>query len=140
MVGLGTSEMAISERVVVQHQVAADKARAVAQPVGWWSLAERSSSAAELIAPADTTTTSADVLLDARRRARRPPGVTVRPSGDVSSRVTRASVSSVTFGCCERRLDAHDVGVGLGLHQAGEAVAGRAADARAASPGWPRRA
>ena len=51
-----------------------------------------------------------------------------------------AFVSSVTFGVLERRPHGEHLGVGLGVHQAREAVAGRAADAGAVGHVAPRRA
>src|SRR5216684_2825209 len=69
----------------------------LASPRGCRSLAERSSSAAELMAPAETTTTSAEYVSVASPRftTRR---VTSRPDAPVSSFVTWALVSRVTFG------------------------------------------
>ena len=78
-----------------------------------------------------------------RRRRRRalycssfPPRVTTtfvteRPDASVSSRVTSASTSSVTFGIAEQRSHRDGLRVGLGVHEARIAVAPRAADAGA---------
>ena len=57
--------------------------------------------------------------------------VTAVPASFVSSLTTFAFVSSVTFGVLERRAHAEHLGVGLRVDEAREAVAGRAADARA---------
>ena len=86
-----------------------------------------------LAAPHETTTTCAVRIL------RSPPwststSVTAVPAGLVPSRTTVALVSSVTFGCCERGADTVDLGVGLGVQRAREAVAEPAAHARAVGP------
>src|SRR6266404_2065748 len=101
----------------------------LASPRGCRSLAERSSSAAELMAPAEATTTSAEYVSVASPRftTRR---VTSRPDAPVSSFVTWASVSHVRIP--ERGVDADHLGVRLGPDQTRVAVAGLAADAAAA--------
>jgi hypothetical protein len=75
-------------------------------PWGWRGVAERNSKAALLIAPAARTTTSAEYSSRAPARStttRR----TERPDVSVSSRVTNAPVSNVTFGVPQRRIHAH---------------------------------
>ena len=85
-------------------------------------------------------------MIAPRRRRRRRPSiprarrsrstetfVTTRPVASVWRRVTFALVSSVTFGWRQRRLDAADVRVRLGLDEAREPVAGLAADALASA-------
>ena len=57
--------------------------------------------------------------------------VTAVPAMLVSSRSARERVSSVTFGCVSAGRTAEHLGVGLGVHQAREAVAGGAAHAAA---------
>ena len=119
-------------RVVVQHEVAADHRRSRCRARrGAASLAERSSSAAELIAPADDDDDVGAVLLalavaldDHPARPSRPSCVGLQP-GDVGVGQQRH------VRVPQRRLDADDLGVGLGLDEAGEAVAGGAADAGA---------
>ena len=53
------------------------------------------------------------------------------PAGWCAAPRRAALVSSVTFGCSSAGRTAEHLGVGLGVHEAREAVAGRAADARA---------
>ena len=60
--------------------------------------------------------------------------VTVRPEASVSSLVTSAPQSSVTFVTAEDGPDRDHLGVGLGVHQARVAITPGAADAGAARP------
>ena len=72
--------------------------RVIALLAGLAGLAERKRSAAELIAPHETTTTSAEYVSCAPFRSTWT-FVTSRPDALVSRRDTYASVTSVTFGC-----------------------------------------
>ena len=92
------------------------------------SLAEASSSLAEFAAPHETTTMSAAYVSRSPSRSTST-SVTAVPAGLVRSATARAFVSSVTFGCSSAGPHAEHLGVGLGVHQAREAVAGRAAHA-----------
>ena len=58
-VGLGVFEKAISEELLCSIRLRPTSPEELPSPSGCRSLAERSSSAAELMAPAATTTTSA---------------------------------------------------------------------------------
>ena len=116
---------------VVEHVVAADLVGAVRQPV---RVLVRGTGQQELRrvrrACGDDHDRSGEAPL-ARRRHRRRPRSRVRPDPSVSSRCTAALRSSVTFGVPQRRADGDHVGVGLGVHQAREAVARRTPDAGA---------
>jgi hypothetical protein len=107
--------------VVVQHKVPADLVEAVAEPVGVGVPGRRQQQAAELMAPQEVTTTSAEYSswVPSRSTTTR---VTVRPSGGVSGQVTWALVREVHVGMAQGRLDADDMGVGLAVDQAGIAV------------------
>ena len=83
---------------------------------------------AEFAAPHETTTTSAEYVSRSPPRSTSTP-VTVLPEASVFSFTASAPVSSVTFGVLQRRPYREDLGVGLGVDQAGKAVAGGAAHA-----------
>ena len=101
-----------------------------ARPFGWASLADSSRSFAEFAAPHETTTTSAANVSCSPSRSTTTP-VTAVPAGFVSSFTTRASVQQGDVRMLERRAHADHLGVGLGVEDAGEAVAVGAAHARA---------
>ena len=132
--GVGHLREGDQRRVVVHHQVPPDQARAVTEAVRVPVVAERSSSAAELIAPAATTTTSAEYSSRAPSRSTTTRSTAGR-TASVSSRVTWACGEQGDVRVPQRRLDADDLGVGLAVDQAGEAVAGGAADAGGRAPG-----
>ena len=116
-------------KAVMEHVVAADLVRAVGEAVRMLSLADASSSLAVLAAP------QATITMSAAKRSIWPSTSTKTaetsfPDSLVSSLITLAFVISVTFGCSRAGRTQH-LGVGLGVDQAGEAVAGRAADAMA---------
>jgi len=99
-------------------------------------VADRSSRAAELIAPHAATTMSAVYVSTAPPPF--PPAsrltstvATSRPDALVTRRLTVSVREQRDVRIGERRRDAADVRVGLGLHQTGEAVAGLASDAPA---------
>ena len=129
MVGFGTFRDGHQHRIDVAHVMAADDVGAVGEPAGCWSLAERSSRAAELIAPQDNTTMSAEYFLAAplrstitflisgRRAGFQPFDIGLRQQGDIR--------------VLDGGIDGNHLGVGFGMDQAGEAVAGVAADAAA---------
>ena len=91
------------------------------RPFGCLSLAEASSSLAEFAAPHETTTMSAAYVSRSPSRSTST-SVTAVPAGLVRSASARAFVSSVTFGCSSAGPHAEHLGVGLGVHQAREAV------------------
>src|SRR5207253_6524062 len=70
----------------------------LANPRGCLSLAERSSSAAELMAPQETTTRSAEQVSRLPLRSTTTP-FTSRPVASVSNRFTSEFVSKVTLEC-----------------------------------------
>ena len=98
---------------------------------GCWSLAERSSSTAELTAPQATTTTSALKPTVEPSPSSVTTLVTVRPVPSVSSRAHPGVGDQLDVVVRQRRVDADHLGVGLGVHHAGEAVDPVAADADA---------
>ena len=97
LVGFGIFEKAISEELLCIIRWRPTTPEPLPSPSGWRSLAEASSSAAELIAPADTTTMSAEYVSACPSRSATT-RVTARPRPSVSRRMTRALVRSVTFG------------------------------------------
>ena len=102
----------------MHHQVPAELVGAVAEPVGVGVAGRRQQQAAELMAPQEVTTTSAEYSswVPSRSTTTR---VTVRPSGEVSSRVTGALVRQVHVGMAQGRLDADDMGVAVPLTRQG---------------------
>src|SRR6266496_2572329 len=70
----------------------------LARPRGCWSLAERNSKAAELIAPQETTTISPQKVSTFPSRSTTTPR-TSPPDASVCRRFTSEFVSNVTFGC-----------------------------------------
>ena len=117
---------------VVEQVVAADLVRAVGQTL--WDAGRWRWSAA--VSPSSRRRPR-------RRRCRRRtvarrPSITASDRGHGAARRRRSAAcrtwalrSRVTFGWAMRGPDGDDLRVGLGVHQARESVAGRAADARA---------
>jgi hypothetical protein len=98
-VGFGIVENAISEELLCNMRCRPTTPEELPSPAGCFSFAERSNSAAELIAPPATTTTSAEYVSTVPSRSTTT-RCTERPEASVSSRVTSARVRSVTFGYC----------------------------------------
>ena len=97
-VGFGSFEIAISDELLWSIRWRPTTPELFPRPSGWRSLAEASSSAAELIAPQEIATTSA--VYSSRSPSRSTTTVvTERPPASVSRRTTRARVRRVTFGC-----------------------------------------
>ena len=102
------------------------------------SLADRSSRTAEFTAPQATTTMSAVNRAVVPSPSSVTTAVTVRPLGSVSSRVHVGVGHQRDVVVAQRRVDAHHLGVGLGVQQAREAVDPVAADADAVAGGAGR--
>ena len=106
LVGFGILEKAMSEELLCIIRWRPTTPEPLPRPSGCRSLAERSSSAAELIAPAATTTTSAEyvsrlpVAVDDDAGDRAPGRVGLQP-GDA-----RVLVQQRDVGVAQRRLDA----------------------------------
>src|SRR5438477_6515072 len=99
----------------------------LANPRGCLSLAERNSSAAELMAPQETTTRSAEYVSRLPLRSTSTPFIS-RPDESVSSLHQRiCQQGHVRILDCF--VHAHNLRVGLGTHKASESVAGVAANA-----------
>ena len=116
---------------VVEHVVAADLVGAVREAVRVLVVRRDEQQLGGVRRAAGEDDEVGRVASPSRRRARRRRSVTAVPASFVSSLTTCAFVSSVDVRVLERRPHAEHLGVRLAVHGAREAVAVRAADARA---------